>query len=250
MAWSTRELADLAGTTVGTVRHYHRLGLLPEPDRRENGYKQYGVAELLRLLRIRRLAELGVPLGRIDDVWAGGESAGETLREVDAELAAGVERLQRARADIAAILDDAAPGDVPPGFELVAARLSDADRSILHVITRLYDDEAVADLRTMVEEDYTDGSVTAEFNALAADADETTRQCLTRRLTTVLAANLSRYPWLLDPTAHLSRGGQVARNAFVEAVVEVYNAAQLDVLERAGLLAVRQLSGREVPART
>ncbi|WP_433560110.1 MerR family DNA-binding transcriptional regulator [Pseudonocardia xinjiangensis] len=28
MAWSTRELADLAGTTVRAVRHYHDVGLL------------------------------------------------------------------------------------------------------------------------------------------------------------------------------------------------------------------------------
>lgn len=40
MAWSTQQLADLAGTTVNTVRHYHRLGLLDEPERQGNGYKQ------------------------------------------------------------------------------------------------------------------------------------------------------------------------------------------------------------------
>src|SRR5690606_14615503 len=28
MAWSTSEIADMASTTVNTVRHYHRLGLL------------------------------------------------------------------------------------------------------------------------------------------------------------------------------------------------------------------------------
>ncbi|MEO3798201.1 MerR family DNA-binding transcriptional regulator [Nonomuraea sp. B10E15] len=37
MPWSTRELAGLAGTTVNTIRHYHRLGLLDEPERRYNG---------------------------------------------------------------------------------------------------------------------------------------------------------------------------------------------------------------------
>jgi DNA-binding transcriptional MerR regulator len=43
MAGSTRELAEFAGITVNTIRHYHRLGLLDEPKRRYNGYKQYGV---------------------------------------------------------------------------------------------------------------------------------------------------------------------------------------------------------------
>jgi DNA-binding transcriptional MerR regulator len=41
MAWSTPQLAELAGATVNTIRHYHRLGLLDEPERRHNGYKQY-----------------------------------------------------------------------------------------------------------------------------------------------------------------------------------------------------------------
>lgn len=33
MARSTRELANLAGTTVNAVQHYHRLGLLEEPQK-------------------------------------------------------------------------------------------------------------------------------------------------------------------------------------------------------------------------
>src|SRR6185312_16235456 len=33
VAWSTSELAHLAGTTARTVRHYHDVGLLEEPRR-------------------------------------------------------------------------------------------------------------------------------------------------------------------------------------------------------------------------
>ncbi len=52
MAWSTRQLAALAGTTLRAVRHYHEVGLLDEPERASNGYKQYRTEHLLRLLRI------------------------------------------------------------------------------------------------------------------------------------------------------------------------------------------------------
>jgi AraC-like DNA-binding protein len=62
MAWSTREIAELAGTSLRAVRHYHEVGLLAEPERRANGYKQYGVAHLIRVLRIKRLTD--------DDAWA------------------------------------------------------------------------------------------------------------------------------------------------------------------------------------
>ncbi|MFJ8542364.1 MerR family transcriptional regulator [Streptomyces sp. NPDC093586] len=39
-----------------TIRHYHERGLLAEPERRADGYKSYGVRNLVRLLRIKRLA--------------------------------------------------------------------------------------------------------------------------------------------------------------------------------------------------
>ena len=104
MAWSTRELAELAGTTVNTIRHYHRLGLLEEPERRYNGYKQYDADHLNRLLCIRRLVGLGASLSQIAEVLADEHLTAKVLRQVDADLAAEVDRLSRARCDIAVIL--------------------------------------------------------------------------------------------------------------------------------------------------
>lgn len=106
MAWSTRELAECAETTVNTIRHYHRIGLLEEPERGGNGYKQYEVRHLVSLLRIRRLAALGIPLPKMRAARAGAGGTAETLRELDAELEDGIRRLQVARADIATILRD------------------------------------------------------------------------------------------------------------------------------------------------
>lgn len=102
--WSTRQLAEPANTTVNTVRHYHRLGLLNEPERRYNGYKQYEVQQLVSLLRIRRLAELGVPLAQISTAGAGADRTPGVLRNLDAELQRHIERLKKARTDIAASL--------------------------------------------------------------------------------------------------------------------------------------------------
>lgn len=239
MAWSTRELADLAGTTVNTIRHYHRLGLLDVPERRYNGYKEYEVRHLVCLLRIRRLVDLGVPLSQIGEVSAGGGSTPEVLGELDAELSSRIERLEQARSDIAAILRDSAPADAPAGFESVASRLSESDNSILHIYTRLYDEDALADVREMVEAD-TD-AVGAEIDALPASADEASRQRLAERLAPTIARNMIDYPWLNDPAAHLSRAPQVTQQTFIEALVELYNPAQLDVLGRASVLAHEQL---------
>ena len=113
MAWSTQGIAELAGTTVNTVRHYHRVGLLEQPDRMPNGYKQYQVRHLVRLLKIRRLRDLGVPLDQIDEVALEGDSSFEALRAIDADLAVSIEKLQRARAEIQAILQGASVTGVP-----------------------------------------------------------------------------------------------------------------------------------------
>ncbi|GAA4188606.1 MerR family transcriptional regulator [Streptosporangium oxazolinicum] len=239
MAWSTREIAQLAGTTVNTVRHYHRLGLLDEPERRYNGYKQYGVQDLVRLLRIRRLAELGVPLSRIGEVGADGDIAPEALRQVDAALAADIARLQRARSDIATILRDSAPAGIPAGFESVAARLSGSDSSMIHIYGQLYDEDAMADLLRMVEAD-TD-PLGEDVDALPPDADEATRQRLAEKLAPTIARYLIDYPWLSDPAAHLSKSEHVTRQTFIDAVVRLYNTAQIDVLHRASILAHEQL---------
>jgi DNA-binding transcriptional MerR regulator len=59
------ELAELAATTTRTIRHYHAVGLLPEPERDESGYRRYGAEHLVRLIRIRRLRSLEMPLERI-----------------------------------------------------------------------------------------------------------------------------------------------------------------------------------------
>lgn len=244
MTWSTRDLAELAGTTVNTIRHYHRLGILEEPDRRYNGYKQYGVRDLVKLLRIRRLAELGVPLARIAEVSRGGERTPEMLRQLDADLAATVERIQRARADIAVILDQNAPADAPAGFASVASKLSEPDSSIIHIYSRLYDDDAMADLRQMVEVDGGAGEVGREIDALPADADEDTRQRLAEGLAPTITQNLIDYPWLINPMQRMSRNRSKAQQAFVAAAAELYNPAQLDVFARAALLAREALLGQ------
>ena len=242
MAWSTRELAELAGTTVNTVRHYHRLGLIEEPQRRYNGYKQYGVADLVRLLRIRRLADLGVPLAKIGALLAAGQddTTGQ-LRELDAELASTIERLQQARDDIAVLLRENAPPDTPAGFESLATTLSDADGSMLHIYTRLYKAEALADLRRMMENDTATDRGNEEFDNLPADADDSTRRQLAEQLAPALAQHLRDFPWLLDPVSQLQRSEGSTRQMFVEAAVELYNPAQREVLALATILAHESL---------
>lgn len=245
MPWSTRELAERAGTTVNTIRHYHRVGLLDEPERRYNGYKQYTVRHLVSLLRIRRLAELGVPLSRIGDVSSCSDDAPEVLRRIDGELQESIERLEKARVEIAAILNDDVPADGPAGFESVAGLLSETDSSMIHIFTQLYDESALADIQKIVDTE-TDDRLGADIDALAPEADERTRRLLVDRLAVSLARNLVDYPWLSDPVGHLSQRPRVTAETMADAMLELYNPAQLDVLHRAHAIAVERVRTAEV----
>lgn len=100
------EIAALVGITPRAVRHYHHLGLLPEPPRRANGYREYGIRDAVLLARIRRLTELGLGLDEVRDVVADdeGRELVEVLEELDADLGPRPVRIVRCHADDARAL--------------------------------------------------------------------------------------------------------------------------------------------------
>lgn len=92
------QLASYAGVTVRAVRHYHAKGLLPEPERDHSGYRRYDAAAVVELIRIRILAEAGVPLSRVRELLAaGGEDFAEAVAEIDRRLRAEIRDRQRHR---------------------------------------------------------------------------------------------------------------------------------------------------------
>ncbi|MFE4632218.1 MerR family transcriptional regulator [Streptomyces sp. NPDC056773] len=110
------EVAALAGVTPRAVRHYHHLGLLPEPARRSNGYRVYGVRAAVLLARIRRLTELGLGLDEVRGTLADtkGHDLTEVLRELDADLARQEELTRLRRTRLAPLLAQAQTGSLPP----------------------------------------------------------------------------------------------------------------------------------------
>ena len=96
------QLATYAGVTVRAVRHYHHIGLLPEPSRDHSGYRSYDAAAVVRLIRIRTLAEAGVPLVRVQELLeADAEDFGDAVAALDKEIRAEIRRLQHNRERIA-----------------------------------------------------------------------------------------------------------------------------------------------------
>lgn len=199
------ELARLAGVTVRTLRHYHAIGLLEEPARGANGYRDYTPQHLLRVLRIRQLASLGLPLdrvgemlseldaGRADGPAEGAPVIGTVLDELDAALADQIARLEEQRRVVARLRSGALEADFPEraagalaamqrlgeragGAGFLLAIDSDADRLAMGIAAHLDDEAELAEIervfnaivdRDLVEE-YRDVSELVE--ALPADA--------------------------------------------------------------------------------
>lgn len=62
MAYSIKQIADLAGVTTRTIRYYDQIGLLAPIQIGENGYRYYDRSSLLHLQQIMFYRELDVPL--------------------------------------------------------------------------------------------------------------------------------------------------------------------------------------------
>ncbi|MBB5121099.1 MerR family transcriptional regulator [Streptomyces eurocidicus] len=109
------ELAALAGVSTRTVRHYHHLGLLPEPRRLANGYRVYGLRDAVALARVRRLTGLGLGLDEVRDVLADGSGGElrETLAGLDADLARQEAAIRARRVRLATLLRRAEDGTLP-----------------------------------------------------------------------------------------------------------------------------------------
>ncbi|WES63760.1 MerR family transcriptional regulator [Microbacter sp. GSS18] len=68
MDWSIQHIAQLAGTTSRTLRHYDDIGLLAPTRVGSNGYRYYDQTALVRLQRILLLRELGLGLPQIAEI--------------------------------------------------------------------------------------------------------------------------------------------------------------------------------------
>lgn len=177
------ELAALVGVSTRTVRHYHRLGLLPEPSRLSNGYRDYRLRDAVTLARVRRLAELGLSLEEIRDVLADerGRELREVLLELDADLAKQQERIGARRQRLAALLAEAelhpdstvSPemAEVLRGLPAGGSQFAEFDREMLTLVSTLAGPEDQAHLAGLLRP-LTEPAAVERAHALYSRLDE------------------------------------------------------------------------------
>ncbi|MEK9752404.1 MAG: Cu(I)-responsive transcriptional regulator [Rhodospirillaceae bacterium] len=58
-------VAEATGISAKTIRYYESIGLTPRPERRENGYRDYGANDVATLRFVQRARGLGFPLEEV-----------------------------------------------------------------------------------------------------------------------------------------------------------------------------------------
>ena len=131
------EAARQSGVSAKMVRHYESLGLLPQVQRSDSGYRQYSEAEVHTLRFIKRARDLGFSMAEIAELvslWQNRRRASENVRRIAqkhaddlAQRIAAMQAMQKTLGHLihccqgndrpdCPILDDlagAAPGPVP-----------------------------------------------------------------------------------------------------------------------------------------
>ncbi|MGE5396993.1 MAG: MerR family transcriptional regulator [Chitinophagales bacterium] len=62
------DFVKLTGSTLKTVNYYHKIGLLPVPQRTSGGYRLYGLEDLNRMRLIKHFKSLGLDLKHIKEI--------------------------------------------------------------------------------------------------------------------------------------------------------------------------------------
>lgn len=267
------EVAQLAGVSPRMLRHYHAIGVLPEPPRGENGYRDYGPEALLRVLRLRQLVSLGLSLSRAAEVLdegregrpdaSGSPSSDALLAELDAALASKISELERRRALVAELRRGDVPADVPPGaasalraveeFASLAGEvpspagdpLLSEDRMAVDLAAHLYSDDELAEVERVVRAISARGlmgkyrAVAAEVESLASDASRAERDA-------AVAACLRFVDKIFDcfDAANWNRADR-DYELFLDAVAsEQLNEAQREVSERVFAAVGRRMATR------
>ena len=94
------QLAKQANVNLETIRYYERRGLIPEPPRSENGYRQYCGVDLQRTQFIKRAQALGFTLKEIAELLSLRVAPGTSCTAVKKRVQAKIADVEKRMADL------------------------------------------------------------------------------------------------------------------------------------------------------
>ncbi|KKW93511.1 MULTISPECIES: Cu(I)-responsive transcriptional regulator [Sphingobium] len=114
------QASKASGVSERMIRHYEKIGLVPQAPRRDSGYRDYSDADVNRLRFIANARDLGFPIEEIGTLLALWSNTHRASSEVKALALARAEELDRKAKALEAMrqsllyLADACHGDHRP----------------------------------------------------------------------------------------------------------------------------------------
>jgi Hg(II)-responsive transcriptional regulator len=128
---SIGQLARKSRVNVETIRFYERRGLIPEPPRRESGYRQYSEDGVSRIQFIKRAKELGFSLKEISELLSlrvdPDTTCGDVKKRAEAKIAEveekmrALQRIKKALTKLVALCRGSGPTSECPIIEALSA---------------------------------------------------------------------------------------------------------------------------------
>lgn len=134
------QVSNATGVSQRMIRHYERIGLMPPPDRRDNGYRDYPPRSVERLRFIANARDLGFSIDEISallGLWDDRTRASSEVKAIALEhaeelarKAAALEAMRRALLDLV----QGCSGDARPECPILAG-LAEARKSPVRALT-------------------------------------------------------------------------------------------------------------------
>jgi DNA-binding transcriptional MerR regulator len=100
------QLAQQAGVSTDTLRHYERLGLLPRTRRSSNGYREYPREALDRVRLVQRALAVGFTLAELARILKSRDKGGIPCREVRALAETKLRNVEEQLRELTCLRDD------------------------------------------------------------------------------------------------------------------------------------------------
>jgi len=100
------ELAQLAGVSSDTLRHYERKGLLTRPRRSANGYREYLASDLERVRLVRASLGIGFTLDELARILSVRDRGGAPCNQVRALAGTKLSEVEAQLGELAALRDE------------------------------------------------------------------------------------------------------------------------------------------------
>lgn len=243
------ELASLVGVTTKTVRHYHKIGLLAEPERSEASYRLYDATHLVRLNRIVRLKGLGISLNQIQAIFEADDSDNALkdvldaihleLTEQVAHLSERLEKVNHYRTQQYRLMNIEVPDGLSKTFRYATEHLLSREDEVPNAL--IHDQAYMAELESIAWPPSIQKMLERRVNSVADDPDLKAYRRLYFQLFVELAdvpeesAEVVNAAWQVAQTEGAKKMGQILKDraASADLYEQIHNdTAQILASER------------------